>query len=160
MTLRKESVLCVLPILLPFIKKKKSGSFLMRQPRAEETYVQIANMCEQGAVTTCILGYELMSTVACDYVMLLPVLLIKKKYLFIYLWLRWVFAAACGLSLVAASGGYSSLLCMGFSSRWLLLLQRTGSKCSGFSHGVWAQVVHGMWNLGLNPCPLHGHADS
>jgi len=34
-------------------------------------------------VTTCILGYELMSTVACDYVMLLPVLLIKKKYLFI-----------------------------------------------------------------------------
>ena len=63
-----------------------------------------------------------MSTVACDYVMLLPVLLIKKKYLFIYLWLRWVFAASCGLSLVAASGGYSSLLCMGFSSRWLLLL--------------------------------------
>ena len=55
----------------------------MRQPRAEETYVQIANMCEQGTVTTCILGYELMSTVACDYVMLLPVLLIKKKYLFI-----------------------------------------------------------------------------
>ena len=28
-------------------------------------------------------------------------------YLFIYLWLRWVFVAACGLSLVATSEGYS-----------------------------------------------------
>ena len=30
-----------------------------------------------------------------------------KNYLFIYLWLYWVFLAAGGLSLVAASGGYS-----------------------------------------------------
>ena len=30
-------------------------------------------------------------------------------YLFIYFWLRWVFIGACGLSLVAASVGYSSL---------------------------------------------------
>ena len=29
-------------------------------------------------------------------------------FLKIYFWLRWVFVAACGLSLVAASGGYSS----------------------------------------------------
>ena len=28
-------------------------------------------------------------------------------YLFIYFWLRWVFFAACGLCLVAQSGGYS-----------------------------------------------------
>ena len=27
--------------------------------------------------------------------------------LFIYFWLHWVFIAACGLSLIAASGGYS-----------------------------------------------------
>ena len=40
-----------------------------------------------------------------------------------YFWLCWVFIAACGLSLVAASGGYSSLRCMGFSLSWLLLLQ-------------------------------------
>ena len=33
----------------------------------------------------------------------------KKIYLFIYLWLHWVFVAARGLSLVAASGGYSLL---------------------------------------------------
>ena len=56
-----------------------------------------------------------------------------KKNLFIYFWLRWVFAAACGLSLVAASGGYSCLLCVGFSLRWLPLLQSTGSRCAVFS---------------------------
>ena len=42
-------------------------------------------------------------------------------YLFIY-WLHWVFIAARGLSLVAASRGYSLLRCMGFSLQWLLLL--------------------------------------
>ena len=31
----------------------------------------------------------------------------KKLNLFIYFWLRWVFVAVSGLSLVAASGGYS-----------------------------------------------------
>ena len=50
----------------------------------------------------------------------------KKKfiylfiYLFIYFWLCWFFIAVRGLSLVAVSGGYSSLRCM-------------GSHCSGFS---------------------------
>ena len=46
--------------------------------------------------------------------------------LFIYFWLRWVFVAARGLSLVAVSGGYSLLWCVGFSLWWLLLLQRMG----------------------------------
>ena len=59
--------------------------------------------------------------------------------LFIYFWLRWVFIAECGLSLVAASGGYSSLRCAGFSLRWLLLLWSTGSRRVGFSScGSWA----------------------
>ena len=40
-----------------------------------------------------------------------------------YFWLRWVFVAARGLSLVAASGDYSSLRCTGFSLQWLLLLR-------------------------------------
>ena len=59
-------------------------------------------------------------------------------YLFIYLiyliyfWLRWVFVAQ-GLSLVAASGGYCSLQCTGFSLQWLLLLQSTGPRHAGFS---------------------------
>ena len=43
--------------------------------------------------------------------------------LFIYYWLCWVFVAARRLSLVVASGGYSSLWCTGFSLRWLLLLR-------------------------------------
>ena len=46
----------------------------------------------------------------------------KNFFLLIYFWLRWVFVAAHRLSLVAASGGYSSLLCTGFSLWWLLLL--------------------------------------
>ena len=62
------------------------------------------------------------------------------KNLFLYFWLCWVFVAARGLSLVAASGGYSSLRCAGFSLRWRLLLQSTGSRHTGFSScGVRAQ---------------------
>ena len=34
---------------------------------------------------------------------------------FISFWLRWLFLAACVLSPVAASGGYSWLRCVGFS---------------------------------------------
>ena len=83
--------------------------------------------------------------------------------------MRWIFVAAHGLSLVAVSGGYSSLRCVGFSLRWLLLLQSTGSRCMGFSScgsqalehrlsscGARAWLLHGMWDLprpGLEPCP-------
>ena len=60
--------------------------------------------------------------------------------LFIYFWLCWVFVAVRGLSLVVASGGYSSLRCTGFSLRWLLLLRSTGSRRAGFSScDTWAQ---------------------
>ena len=59
---------------------------------------------------------------------------------FIYFWLHWVFIAACGLSPVAVSGGYSSLWCAGFSLWWLLLLWSTGSRRAGFSScSTWAQ---------------------
>ena len=84
-----------------------------------------------------------------------------------YFWLHQVFVAARGLSLVTASGGYSSLRCAGFSLRWLLLLRSTGSRCTGFSScGSWvlerrlsscgarAQLLRGMWDLpgpGLEP---------
>ena len=57
---------------------------------------------------------------------------LKKICLFIF-WLHWVFVAVCGLSLVAASRGYSSLWCTAFSLRWLLLLRSTGSRHVGFS---------------------------
>ena len=91
-------------------------------------------------------------------------------YLFICLfvfWLCWIFVAVCGLSLVAASGGYSLLWCAGFSLRWLLLLRSTGSRHAGFSScgsralehrfsscGARAQLLRGMWDLpgtGLEP---------
>ena len=53
--------------------------------------------------------------------------------LFTYFQLCWVFVAAHGLSLIATSGGYSSLQCVGFSLRWLLLLRSMGSRHAGFS---------------------------
>ena len=90
-----------------------------------------------------------------------------KINLFIYFWLQWVFVAAQGLSLVAASRGYSPLWCTGFSLRWLLLLRNTGSRHTGFSScgsqapehrlsscGTRAQLLRDMWDLpgpGLEP---------
>ena len=66
----------------------------------------------------------------------------------LFFWLHWVFIAACGLfSLVAVSGGYSSLWCASFSLRWLLLLRSTGSRHAGSvvaacrPQGAWASVV-------------------
>ena len=72
-----------------------------------------------------------------------------------------------GLSLVAGSGGYSSLQCAGFSLRWLLLLRSTGSRLTGFSScgsralerrlsscGARAKLLCSMWDLpgpGLEP---------
>ena len=55
------------------------------------------------------------------------------RIMIFFFWLHWVFVAARGLSLVAASGGYSSLWCAGFSLQWLLLLRSTGSRRVGFS---------------------------
>ena len=52
----------------------------------------------------------------------------KNKFIYLFFWLCLVFVAARGLSLVAASRGYSSLLCVGFSLRWLLLLWSTGCR--------------------------------
>ena len=107
-----------------------------------------------------------------------------KINLFIYFWLHWVFVAVRGLSLVAASGGYSSLRCAVFSLRWLLLLWSTGSRRAGFSicgtrasvivahglqsagsvvvaHGLSCSAAYGIFpDQGLNPCPLHWQADS
>ena len=75
----------------------------------------------------------------------LPFFFFNLFNLFIY-WLRWVFIAARGLSLVGASGGYSSLRCVGFSLRWLLLLQSMGSRRTDFSScGTRAQQ---LWLVG------------
>ena len=53
----------------------------------------------------------------------------------------------CVRTLDAASRGYSSLRCAGFSLQWLLLLRSTGSRCAGFnSCGTWAKSC-GSWAL-------------
>ena len=58
-------------------------------------------------------------------------------FLFFYFRLRWVFIAACGLFLVAASRDYYSLCCGGFSC------------CRAWALGAWASVVVAH---GLNSC--------
>ena len=79
----------------------------------------------------------------CSNFMLLIFIIIITIF---YFWLCLVFVAAWGLSLVAASRGYSSLRCTGFSLRWLLLLWSTGSRCAGFSScGSRASVVVARW---------------
>ena len=54
----------------------------------------------------------------------------------------------CGLPLAAASGGCSSLWCVGFSLQWLLLLQGMGSMARGLSScSLWAYLPCGMCSL-------------
>ena len=85
-------------------------------------------------------------------------------FFFFFYWLHWVFIAARGLSLVAASGGYSSLQCAGLSLRWLLLLRNTGSRHMGsvvVAHGLSCSAACGILpDQGPNPCSLHWQADS
>ena len=69
-----------------------------------------------------------------------------------------------GLSLVAASGGHSSLRCAGLSLSRPLLLRSTGSRCTGsvvVAHGPSCSAACGIFpDQGSNPCPLHWQADS
>ena len=80
------------------------------------------------------------------------------------------------LSLVAASGGYTSLRCVGFSLWWLLLLWSTGSRRAGsvvvalrlqsagsvvVVHRLSCSTACGIFpGQGSNPCPLHWQVDS
>ena len=66
-----------------------------------------------------------------------------KLFIYLFIWLCWVFVAACGLfSLVVASRGYSSLWCMGFSLGGF-------SCCRARALGARASVVVA---LGLSSC--------
>ena len=109
-----------------------------------------------------------------------PVILItslraSEMFLFIYLFIYWlyrVFLVGRRLSLVAASGGYSSLWYVGFSLQWLLLLWSIGSRHMGFSScrtqtqqfwplGFSCFVACGIFlDQGLNSCYLHCQAYS
>ena len=65
------------------------------------------------------------------------------------------FIFGCALSL---------LLCMGFSSRWLLLLQSTGFRDKGsiaVAQGLSCLTACGIFlDQGSNPCPLQWQVDS
>ena len=91
-------------------------------------------------------------------------LVIFNFYLFIYFWLCWVFVSVRGLSPVVASGGHSSLRCVGLSLSRPLLLQSTGSRRAGsviVAHGPSCSAACGILPAqGSNPCPLHWQADS
>ena len=71
------------------------------------------------------------------------------KYLYLFICCA---GSSCSEGLFSTSGeqGYSSLQCMGFSLRWLLLLRSTGSRLMGFSsHSTRAVVVmHGFNSCG------------
>ena len=100
--------------------------------------------------------------------------LTKLFLLFFNFWLRWVFVASRGLSLVAVSEDHSSLPCAGFWLRCLLLVQSTGCRCAGsvvVAHGpieCTEAVVHRLrcskpcgifLDQGSNPCPQHWQED-
>ena len=67
-----------------------------------------------------------------------------------------------GLSLVAASGGHSSLRCAGLSLSRPLLLQSTSSRRAGsvvVAHGLSCSAACGIFpDQGSNPCPRHALA--
>ena len=94
----------------------------------------------------------------------------------IYFWLCCIFIALCGLSLVVATRGYSSLWYTDFSLWWLLLLRSTlqgvrasvvaalGPQSPGsvvVAHEFSCSLTCGIFlDQGLNPCPLHWQVDS
>ena len=95
----------------------------------------ISSVCPFGTPSRHACGHQVMPSFVTSLLVSLPlppshcvaITFFKNLFiLFIYFWLHWVFIAACGLSLVAVSRGYSSLRCEGS-------LRSMGSKCTGFS---------------------------
>ena len=84
--------------------------------------------------------------------------------LLIYLWLCWVFVAACGLSLDAESGGCSLLWCPGFSLRRLLFLPSRGSRQASVVVVHRPSICHTACEIfqeqRSNSCPLHWQVGS
>ena len=98
----------------------------------------------------------------CIFQATIIIIIFINLFIFFYFWLCWVFIAVCELSLVAASGGYSSLRCTGFSLRWPLLFRSTGPRVQASvvvtrglsSCGTRAQLLCHMWDLpgpGIEP---------
>ena len=71
--------------------------------------------------------------------------LFLKFYLFIDLWLRWVFVAAWGLSLVSASRAYSSVVMHGLLIEAASLV---AEQCCGFNVGARGAVAPRLQSIG------------
>ena len=103
------------------------------------------------------------SLLVIHYIFFLFLLFLKINKL-INLWLCCVFVSVRGLSPVAASGGHSSLRCVGLSLSRPLLLRSTGSRRAGsvtVAHRPNCSMACGIFrDQGLNLCPLHWQADS
>ena len=102
------------------------------------------------------------------------------KCIYFYFWPCCISVALRRLSLVVMSRGYSSLRCLGFSLKRLLLLQSTGLRMHALTHGLSScssqalesgsvVVVHGLSCVvvcgifpdhGSNPCHPHWQVDS
>ena len=63
-----------------------------------------------------------------EVIKVLSICLIPSFFFFLTFYLTVLGLHGCGLSLVVASRDYSSLRCVSFSLRWLLLLQSMGSR--------------------------------
>ena len=107
-------------------------------------------------------------------VILFYLFIFLNLFIYFYFWLRWAFLLRVGVSLVAASGGYSSLRCAGFSlgglsccrarapgARASVVVALGLSSCGSWapehrlsSCGTWAWLLRGMWDPpgpGLEP---------
>ena len=98
--------------------------------------------CVQNTVTV---SWEEKSLHHTDFIFLMISVLFLTD-LFIFFWLYGVFVAACGLSLVAGSGGYS----LAAVSRLLIAV------ASLVAHRLSCHVACGVFpEERLNPCPPH-----
>lgn len=58
----------------------------------------------------------------------------KQRLIYLIFWSWWLFVTALGLSLAAASGGYSLLQRAGFSLQWVLLHRLQAHECQELPH--------------------------
>ena len=88
-----------------------------------------------------------------------------KRFIYVSIWLHWALVAAQGLSLVAASRGYSLVLECGFLSDTSSLIAEHGLWSPQISVAAarglsWPTARGVLLDQGSNPCLLHWQADS
>ena len=113
-----------------------------------QSWEEITKMEWLGKVAVYFWKFQIL-VFTCSYEIEVNYLFFLKFIYFIYLFLAALGLCCCtwAFSSCSHSGGYSSLWCVGFSLRWLLLLRSTGTRREGFSScGARAQQ---LWRTGL-----------